>query len=178
DVPIEELQRELGLTEPLFETIFDPISADGGELGEDIVLRVSIVEGDGVVVRLRYRTDAVDTSYAARIAGYHITALTLIAADEDGEHARQSLLSNEESHIQLHALRGPHREDAFPGRLQARAHGARQHDGARPRARVSARSPDAPPRRRPRREPCRRRSRRQGYCEPARLHLLHLRLHR
>jgi len=110
DVPIEELQRELGLTEPLFETIFDPISADGGELGEDIVLRVSIVEGDGVVVRLRYRTDAVDTSYAARIAGYHITALTLIAADEDAEHVRQSLLSNEESHLQLHALRGPHRD--------------------------------------------------------------------
>src|SRR5207244_738083 len=72
--------------------------------------RVSIMERDGVVVRLRYRTDALDTSHAARIAGYHITALALIAADADAEHARQSLLSNEELHLQLHALCGPHRE--------------------------------------------------------------------
>src|SRR5438093_3514105 len=110
DIPAENLRRELGLTEPLFETVFDPIGADSGELADETVLRVSIVEHDGIVIRLRYRTDALDTDYAARIAGYHVTALALIAADLDAEHERQSLLSNDELHFQLHGLGGPSRE--------------------------------------------------------------------
>src|SRR5438552_1143389 len=47
---------------------------------------------------------------AARIAGYHVTALALIAADPDAEHARQTLLSAEELHFQLHGLAGPRRK--------------------------------------------------------------------
>src|SRR6266545_7399977 len=47
---------------------------------------------------------------AARIAGYHRRALELIAADPDAEHARQSLLSAEELHFQLHGLAGRRRE--------------------------------------------------------------------
>src|SRR6266496_1402662 len=43
---------------------------------------------------------------AARIAGYHSRALELIAADSDAEHGRQSLLSAEELHFQLHGLAG------------------------------------------------------------------------
>ena len=51
-----------------------------------------------------------DADGAARIAGYHLTALALIAADPDAEHRRQSLLSAEELHFQLEGLAGPRRE--------------------------------------------------------------------
>src|SRR5437764_476349 len=44
---------------------------------------------------------------ASRIAGYHLTALSLMAADPEAEHARASLLSAEELHYQLHGLAGP-----------------------------------------------------------------------
>ena len=62
------------------------------------------------MLRLRYRTDVLDADCAARIAGYHLTALALIAADPDAEHGRQSLLSAEELHFQLEGLAGPRRE--------------------------------------------------------------------
>ena len=45
-----------------------------------------------------------DADSAARIAGYHLTALELMAADLDAEHRRQSLLSAEELHFQLGGL--------------------------------------------------------------------------
>ncbi len=38
DCPVEDLRRELGLTKPLFETVFDVTADDGGELAEDTVL--------------------------------------------------------------------------------------------------------------------------------------------
>src|SRR5260370_23277849 len=44
------------------------------------------------------------------MAGYHVTALALIAADPDAEHKRQSLLSGEELQFQLHGLAGPRRK--------------------------------------------------------------------
>ncbi|WP_131785861.1 non-ribosomal peptide synthetase [Protofrankia symbiont of Coriaria ruscifolia] len=110
DFPVDNLRRELGLTEPLFETVFDP-AGDGGDLAEDTVLWVGIAHHGGqLVLRLRYRTDVLDADCAARIAGYHLTALALIAADPDIEHGRQSLLSGEELHFQLDGLAGPRRE--------------------------------------------------------------------
>ncbi len=109
DVPVDDLRRELGLTKPLFETVFDVTAEGGGELAEDTVLWVSFLEHDGLV-RLRYRTDVLDADCVARIAGYHLTALALIAADPDAEHKRQSLLSGEELHVQLHGLAGPRRK--------------------------------------------------------------------
>src|SRR2546422_9112897 len=57
DFPVEGLRRELGLTKPLFETMFDPMSDGRGELAADTVLRVGLVERDGIVLRLGYRTD-------------------------------------------------------------------------------------------------------------------------
>ena len=62
------------------------------------------------MLRLRYRSEVIDADCAARIAGYHLTALALIAADPDAEHGRQSLLSAEELHFQLEGLAGPRRE--------------------------------------------------------------------
>src|SRR3989441_11128314 len=109
DFPVEDLRRELGLTKPLFETVFELTADDGGELAEETVLWVGFLEHDGLVLRLRYRTDVLDADSAARIADYHLTALALIAADPDAEHARQSLLSAEELHFQINTLGGPRR---------------------------------------------------------------------
>src|SRR5207237_5004444 len=53
------------------------------------------------------RTEVLDAPCAARIAGYHVTALSLMTADPEAEHARASLLSAEELHCQLHGLAGP-----------------------------------------------------------------------
>jgi amino acid adenylation domain-containing protein len=110
DFPVDDLRHELGLTELSFETVFDP-AGDGGELTEDTVLWVGIsLRGGRLVLRLRYRTDVLDADCAARIAGYHLTALTLIAADPDAGHRRQSLHSAEELHFQLEGLAGRRRE--------------------------------------------------------------------
>src|SRR5213076_177980 len=63
----------------------------------------------GFVLRLQYRTEVLGATCAARIAGYHLTALSLMTADPDAEHARASLLSAEELQFQLHGLAGPRR---------------------------------------------------------------------
>src|SRR4051812_242056 len=139
DFPVDDIRRELGLTEPLSETVFDP-TGDGGELAEETVLWVGVSQHDGqLVLGLRYRTDVLDADCAARIAGYHLTALALIAADPDAEHRRQSLLSAEEGHFQLERLAGLRRElpdrrmhELFEQRVQAHpdavaaVHGDRQ----------------------------------------------------
>src|SRR5438034_443543 len=78
--PVDDLRRELGLTRPLFETVFDVNADDGGDFAEDTVLWVSFLEHDGLVLRLRYRTDVLDPDCAARIAGYHLTALAIFKA--------------------------------------------------------------------------------------------------
>lgn len=109
DFPLDALRRDLGLTEPLFETLFEPAQSKGGDAGEladGVVLQVSFVQGQKLVLRLRYRTDVLDGACAARIAGYHLRALALFAADPDAEHAAQSLLSTEEQCFQLHDLGG------------------------------------------------------------------------
>lgn len=110
DFPVDDLKRELGLTEPSFETVFDPAGEDA-PLAEDTALRVGVARRGGrLVLRLRGRTEVLDADCAARIAGYHLTALALIAAAPDAEHGRQSLLSAEELRFQLEGLAGPHRQ--------------------------------------------------------------------
>jgi len=110
--PVGDLRRELGLAGPWFETVFDAgDGADGGDFAEGIVAWVGIRPRRGrLVLRLRYRTDVLDADAAARIAGYHLTALTLIAADPEAEHGRQSLLSGEELRFQVEGLAGPRRD--------------------------------------------------------------------
>jgi len=73
-------------------------------------MSVDFLEHDNLVLRLRYRTDLLDAERAARIAGYHLAALALIADDPAAEHARQSLLSADELHFQLDSLAGPRRK--------------------------------------------------------------------
>src|SRR5437667_5565558 len=139
DFPVDDLRRELGLIKPLFETVFALTAGDGVELAGETVLRVGFVEHDGLVLRLRYKTDALDADCAARIAGYHVTALALIAADPGAEHARRALLSADELRLQVDGLAGPRRElpdrrvhELFEERARARpdalaaVHGNRQ----------------------------------------------------
>jgi amino acid adenylation domain-containing protein len=110
DFPVGDLAGELGLTGPAFETVFDALGGEGA-LAPGTVLWVAICpQRDRLALRLRYRTDALDADAAARIAGYYLTALTLIAADPEAEHGRQSLLSPAELGFQLDGLAGPHRE--------------------------------------------------------------------
>ena len=110
DFPVDALARELGLAEPPFETVFDPT---GGErdLGENTVMWLGTSQlGGQSVLRLRYRTEVIDAECAARVVGYHLAALALIAADPESEHENQSLLSTEELEFQLQGLAGPSRE--------------------------------------------------------------------
>ena len=72
-------------------------------------LGISQIGGQSVL-RLRYRTEVIDAECAARVVGYHLTALALIAADPESEHENQSLLSPEELEFQLQGLAGPSRE--------------------------------------------------------------------
>lgn len=110
DFPINDLRRDLGLTEPSFETVFDP-TGDGGDLADDTVLWVGTSRRRGrLTLRLRYRTDVLDADCAARIAGYHLTTLALIADNPDAQHGQQSLLSADELRFQLDGLAGRHRE--------------------------------------------------------------------
>src|SRR6266850_5104761 len=44
DFPVDDLRRQLGLTKPLFETVFDVTAGDGGEFAEETVLWVSFLE--------------------------------------------------------------------------------------------------------------------------------------
>ena len=109
DFPVDDLRRELGITEPSFETVFDP-TGNNGDLSEDTVFWVGTSRHDDqLALTLRYRTDVLDADCAARIAGYHLVALELMVADLDAEHRRQSLLSAEELHFQLEGLAGRRR---------------------------------------------------------------------
>ncbi|MEV4339896.1 amino acid adenylation domain-containing protein [Streptomyces sp. NPDC049590] len=132
EFPVAGLRRELGLTEPPYEVVFGPEGADGvppgGPHADEGVLHVRWYDRGGrLVLRLRYRTDVLDAGAAARIGGYHLKALGLLAAAPDADHGQQSLLSPDEVREQLEGLAGPRRElpDARAHELferRARAH--------------------------------------------------------
>jgi amino acid adenylation domain-containing protein len=119
DFPVDDLRRDLSLSGPFFETVFDPTGFDptgfdrtgiDDDLAEDIVLWIGISRSDEQrAMRLRYRTDVLDADSAARVAGYHLTALELMAVDVGAVHRRQSLLSVQEFFFQLEGLAGPRR---------------------------------------------------------------------
>ncbi|MFF7974943.1 amino acid adenylation domain-containing protein [Streptomyces sp. NPDC007905] len=127
EFPVDELWRELGAAEPSHEVVCGPMEAEDALLDHG-VLHVRWSDREGRLrLRLRYRTDRLDAAAAARIGGYHLTALRLMTTDVDAEHARQSLLSAEEVRDQLEGLAGPHRPlpDARAHELfeqRARAH--------------------------------------------------------
>ena len=109
EFPVDELRRELGAAEPSYEVVFGPRGAEDTR-ADDGVLHVRWADREGRLrLRLRYRTDVLDEAGAARIGDYHVTALRLMTADVDAEHARQSLLSADEVREQLEGLAGPRR---------------------------------------------------------------------
>jgi amino acid adenylation domain-containing protein len=108
DFPVDDLRAELGLTAAPAEVLFDP-AGTGPDLAEHAVLAVSARRGRRPALRLRYRTDVLDAESADRIAGYHLTALALMAADPDAEHRRRTLLSAEELRFQRTVLTGRRR---------------------------------------------------------------------
>ncbi len=105
-----DLMRERGQARPLFETVFDLVDDDPVDVQDETVMRVSIVERDGLEWRLRYSTDAIDEECAARIAGYHCAALALMAGDLDADHHRQTLVSPEEVVLQVDGFAGRQRQ--------------------------------------------------------------------
>ncbi len=125
----DDLPRNRDSEQPVFESLF-VLDADGGELAQGTVLCVAFLQHDGPALRLRYSTEVLDSHCAARIAGYHVTALLLMTADLEADHAQATLLSAQELQFQLHGLAGPRR--MLPDR---RAHelveqGARAHPEA------------------------------------------------
>ncbi|MCG0061797.1 amino acid adenylation domain-containing protein [Streptomyces tricolor] len=109
EFPVPELARELGVTEPPYEVVFGPVGAEEPH-AEHGVLHVRWCERGGrLLLRLRHRTDVLDAEGAARIGGYHLRALRLLAADPDADHTQQSLLSADEVREQLEDLAGPRR---------------------------------------------------------------------
>ena len=98
DFPVDDLRRRAGPGRAVVRDRVRPDAAHGTpSWPRTPCCGCGIADdGGGLVLRLRYRTDVLDADCAARIAGYHLAALALIAADPDAEHGRQSLLSAEE----------------------------------------------------------------------------------
>ncbi|MER6266719.1 amino acid adenylation domain-containing protein [Streptomyces sp900105755] len=109
DHPVAKLRGELGLTEPPYEVAWGPFGVQAAH-ADGCVLDVRWSDRAGrLTLHVRYRTDVLDAEAAARIGGYHLTALRLLTTDPGADHTRQSLLSAEERYEQLEGLAGPHR---------------------------------------------------------------------
>ncbi|MGY1762798.1 amino acid adenylation domain-containing protein [Geodermatophilus sp. SYSU D00779] len=107
---LSALRRELGTSGPSSEAVFDPTGV-GGELpGGAVLAVVPVHRGERLALRLSYRTDVLDAEAAARIGGYHRTALDELATDPDAAPMTAVLLSTDELVSQLDGLAGPHRE--------------------------------------------------------------------
>ncbi len=97
-------------SEGSFETVLDP-TGQAGDPPEGAVLRLVVSErGGDLSLSLFHRTDVLDAGSAARITGYHLTALRLLAADPEAEPAQGRLLSDEELRLQFEGFAGPTRE--------------------------------------------------------------------
>ncbi len=117
--PIDELRRDLGLSGSTYPVVVDPADPEdritdrghGGELPDGVVLAVARARRtDGEVLRLRYRTDVMDSGYAERVAGYHLTALAALAADPEAAPSAVRLVGTQEARWQREDLAGRARE--------------------------------------------------------------------
>ncbi|MFF9127539.1 amino acid adenylation domain-containing protein [Streptomyces sp. NPDC014889] len=97
---------------PMFETVVgmgEPTSAWPDHVG--LPLRIGLRRRAGrMCLVLRCRREVIDADYAARIAGYHLTALRLLTTAPGVAHTLRSLLGEEELRFQLDELSGPCRQ--------------------------------------------------------------------
>ena len=108
EFPIADVALEMGVGVPSLEAVVDPYGL-GGDVDDRTVVRIEFsARGNRSVLRMRYRMDAVNADFAGRIAGYHLRALELTAADPSADH-HQNLLSPEELAFQLESLQGKRR---------------------------------------------------------------------
>ncbi|MGW8793959.1 non-ribosomal peptide synthetase [Streptomyces althioticus] len=81
---------------------------DGSGLADGVVLKAAFTrDSAGLSLRLAYDRAHFDEGYARRLAGYHLRALRLLAADASAPHHGRSLLSDEEVDTHLYGLAGP-----------------------------------------------------------------------
>lgn len=107
--PFEELRSRLGLPGPRFETVVDAYQT-GADLPDEAVLEVGLVRRRRrLMLRVRYRTEVIDATYADRIADYHIAALDRVVGSPHTRPLGADLLSDEERQRQLEELSGPTR---------------------------------------------------------------------
>ncbi len=100
---------------PSFETVIDLTGTVPADLPSGIATWVGFGwRGSRLRLRLRYRTAMLDAGAAARLAGYHLSALTGIVSAPDAAPSAHVLLSAEELRFQRDDLGGPVRE--LPGR--------------------------------------------------------------
>ncbi|GAA3452375.1 non-ribosomal peptide synthetase [Dactylosporangium matsuzakiense] len=84
--------------------------ADDGPDPATVLSLAYVPDGEAYTLFVAYRRDCLTEDFAARVAGYHLAALRLLAEDLDADHTAQSLLSDEESAFQLGPqLNGPDR---------------------------------------------------------------------
>ncbi len=104
---VEDLRRELGVTGPEFDTVLDAQGPGRDPEGREVAV-LGVVEGAGQAsLVVRYRTDVLDADAAARLAGYHVTALQRVASAPDAAPAGQSLVSAQEVAWQVERFAGP-----------------------------------------------------------------------
>ncbi|MFF3020699.1 amino acid adenylation domain-containing protein [Streptomyces sp. NPDC057939] len=108
DLPAGAIRTGIGFPASSPEAVFDPYGDGGPET--DAALRVSVTaRGSRCLLRLRYRTEVLDGECAARITGYHLTALALMVGDPHADPGPQSLVGAAELHHQVVGLAGPRR---------------------------------------------------------------------
>ncbi|GAA2708857.1 hypothetical protein GCM10010315_06010 [Streptomyces luteosporeus] len=112
--PLDALRAELRRTDALFDTVLvtDRAPAED-DLAPGVLLAVGLdvtgtASGDAELV-VRHRPHAHDAGFAARVAGYLLTALRAMAADPDAPHHELCLIGDEELAFQLQDLAGPER---------------------------------------------------------------------
>ncbi|MFE5942848.1 amino acid adenylation domain-containing protein [Streptomyces sp. NPDC056480] len=86
------------------EIVLDP--SGEAKAPEGTPLCVSVLEGDPRVLRLRHRTDVIDSATADRIGGYYRRALEHLVTTPDEHHERCTLVSPEEIRFQTEELAG------------------------------------------------------------------------
>jgi amino acid adenylation domain-containing protein len=104
--PVDALCAELGVTEPLFDTVVS-FAGPMDPPGRTSMCIAFTLAGNEIRLTLRHRGA---TESAARTAMYYLAALRLMTGDPDERAARGSLLSDAEREFQLAGLAGPARE--------------------------------------------------------------------